>query len=77
MEISKETRKIACEEIKRFFSEERDENIGDLAADLILDFFSKKLGYMFYNEGVKDSVRLVNERMQAMEVDLYSLEKRS
>lgn len=48
-------------EIKAFFSSERDEKIGDLAAGIVLDFIVEKLAPEFYNQGVDNSYRYMKE----------------
>lgn len=41
--------------LKAYFREERDEELGDLAANLLLDFLEREIGPVFYNQGVKDA----------------------
>ena len=48
-------------EIKAFFSSERNEKIGDLAAGMVLDFIIEKLAPEFYNLGVDNSYRYMKE----------------
>lgn len=42
-------------EIKKYFSSERNEDLGDLASELVLDFFMKKLAPHVYNQGIEDA----------------------
>ncbi|NLZ34187.1 DUF2164 domain-containing protein [Clostridium isatidis] len=62
--ISREKREDLINEIKTFFYEERDEEIGDLAANIVLDFFMDKLAPEFYNEGVNDAYRYMQDRIE-------------
>ncbi|ASW42025.1 DUF2164 domain-containing protein [Clostridium isatidis] len=62
--ISREKREDLINEIKTFFYEERDEEIGDLAANIVLDFFMDKLAPEFYNEGVNDAYRYMHDRIE-------------
>lgn len=64
-------------EIQRFFEEERGEEIGDLAAENVLEFFKQYLGPYFYNEGIKDVRLMIEQKMTSIEEDLYSLEKKT
>ncbi len=64
-------------EIQRYFYEERNEEIGNLAAENMLEFFKNSLGPYFYNEAIKDARNLMEEKMASIEEDLYSLEKKS
>lgn len=58
----KETKLIA--EIKGYFREERDQEIGDLAASLLIDFFLEKAGNDIYNQGVLDAHRFMGEKLE-------------
>lgn len=51
-------------QIKTYFSKERDEDLGDLGAALILDFIIEKLGPEFYNQGVFDAYQYLSDRME-------------
>ena len=57
--------------IKVFFKEERDAELGDLAAMLILDFFIEQLAPEFYNQGVYDSYKYFSEKVE----DLLEIQK--
>lgn len=64
LKLSKEKRDHMIAEIKDFFLKERDEELGELASGLVLDFFMEKLAGEFYNQGVFDSYRFMNERIE-------------
>ncbi len=64
MEFSKYEKSEMLREIKNFFHKERDEEIGDLGAELILDFISNKLGKYYFNQGVKEAKKFVIERLE-------------
>ncbi|MBK5252569.1 MAG: DUF2164 domain-containing protein [Peptostreptococcaceae bacterium] len=57
-------------DIKKFFLEERDEDLGDLGALLILDFFIEKLGPDIYNQGLDDAHLYLIEKLE----DMYGLQ---
>jgi uncharacterized protein (DUF2164 family) len=69
--VTKEKRDEMVSEIKNYFLKEREEEIGDLAAGLILDFIVEKLAPEFYNQGVNDSYTY----MKDMTEDLLSIRK--
>jgi len=60
IKISKETRGDMISSIKNHFEKEREEELGDLAAGLILDFIIEELAPEFYNQGVYDSYKYMN-----------------
>jgi uncharacterized protein (DUF2164 family) len=68
IELSKESRKELISSIERYFQENMEERIGNIAASALLGFFLDELGPIVYNKAVAD----VQERLQArvMEVDL-------
>lgn len=68
IEISKEARQVAIASIQRYFDENMDEPVGNIAADGLLGFFLAEVGPTIYNKAVAD----VQERLQVrvMEVDL-------
>lgn len=71
IKLSKEKKEDMISAIKNYFSEEREEEIGDLAADLILDFIIDKLAPEFYNQGVYDSYKYMSDRIE----DVLSIQK--
>nr|WP_139257385.1 DUF2164 domain-containing protein [Desulforamulus aeronauticus] len=73
IKLNNESRQYLISEIKTYFQKERDEDLGDLAAGLILDFFIEKLASEFYNQGVYDSYIYMNERIE----DLLGIQKSS
>ncbi len=73
--LSKEKRKSSIEEIITFFKEERNEEIGIIAAENILDFFLQNVGKDTYNKGVEDAIAVIKGRLEDVELDLDSLMK--
>lgn len=69
--LSKEDEKVAIEKIRTYFAENMEEQIGDFAAALFLDFLINNIGTIFYNQGVADAHTYI---MGAIE-DLYGLLK--
>jgi uncharacterized protein (DUF2164 family) len=62
--IGAENRKAMIDLIKTFFLKEREEELGDLAASIFLDFFAKELAPEFYNQGVFDSYQYLNDKLE-------------
>jgi uncharacterized protein (DUF2164 family) len=71
IKLSKEKREEMIGEIKNYFYDEREEELGDLAASLIIDFIIDKLAPEFYNQGVFDSYKYMTDRVE----DLLSIQK--
>ncbi|MFA4996261.1 MAG: DUF2164 domain-containing protein [Patescibacteria group bacterium] len=70
-DLSKEKRDELLGLIKSFFQKERDEEIGGLAASAVLDFFLDKLAVEFYNQGIYDSYKYLDDRIS----DLLEIQK--
>lgn len=68
IELPKETRQQAVASIERYFRENMDEPIGNIAAAGLLNFFVEEIGPTIYNRAVQE----VQERLQARisEIDI-------
>ena len=69
--LTKEKREDMVSAIKAYFLNEREEELGDLASNLILNFIIEELAPEFYNMGVYDSYKYISERAE----DLLSIQK--
>lgn len=68
--LPKEKRKNCIEEIITFFKQKRDEELGIIAAEDILDFFLENIGTNIYNRGVEDSKELLKKQFENLEINL-------
>ncbi|WP_017413794.1 DUF2164 domain-containing protein [Clostridium tunisiense] len=64
IKLSKEKRDAMISQVKEYFYNEREEELGDLAAGLIVDFITEKFAPEFYNQGVFDSYVYMNDRVE-------------
>ena len=62
--LTDDDRKLAIASIRRHFTEELDQDVGDLKATLVLDFFLAELGPTVYNMGVADARAFFVERTE-------------
>jgi len=53
--------------IKRYFSEQLDQDIGDLQAGLVLEFFLKEIGPSVYNAAIGDAQTYFRDRVADLE----------
>lgn len=58
-----------------WFIRERDEEIGDLAAELLIDALGPTIGRLWYNEAIHDARAIVAERMTVLDEELFALEQ--
>jgi uncharacterized protein (DUF2164 family) len=66
IELTKEQKKQAIQDIREYFSREREEEIGDLAGGIILDFITEKIGHYYYNQAISDIQKYMNEKIEDM-----------
>lgn len=60
--------------IKRFAAEHLDDEIGDLKAMLLLEFFLKEIGPSVYNQAIADAQKYFQERALDLEGVCYEKE---
>jgi uncharacterized protein (DUF2164 family) len=65
--ISDGARKQSVASIRRYFAEELDQDVGDLKAGLLLEFFLKEIAPAVYNSAIDDARTFVQERLADME----------
>ncbi|WP_297438578.1 DUF2164 domain-containing protein [uncultured Clostridium sp.] len=62
--LSKEREQELLNNIQEFFITERDEELGDLAASIVLDFIINEIGPELYNQGISDSYKYMSDRVE-------------
>ena len=75
IKLPREEKEQIIDSVKAYFEQERSESIGDLAAEQLIDYMMQELGPYIYNKAVADARVLINEKMNQMEDEMYSLEK--
>lgn len=62
-----DARKQSIASIKRYFSEELDQDIGELKAGLLLDFMLKEIAPTIYNGAIADAQTYLRDRLVDLE----------
>lgn len=75
IKLSRENREVLVSRIQDFFSSERDEEIGIIAAEAVLDFFVNEVGDNLYNQGLMDAKSFFINKMDDLEGDFDVLFK--
>jgi len=75
IKLSKEQRKDLIAAIKSYFLENIDEEIGDLKAGLLLDFFMGKLSPPIYNQAIKDARAYFQRKVEDLDGTCYQPEE--
>ena len=65
--LSDDARKQAIASIQRYFSEDLDQDIGDLKAALVLDFILKEIAPSVYNGAIADAQTYLRDRVADLE----------
>ncbi|MEK6809483.1 MAG: DUF2164 family protein [Nanoarchaeota archaeon] len=71
--VSDEERRKCIKEIIGFFQDERNEEIGIIAAERVLDFFLQTMGEEIYRRAIEDVMVLLKERFEDLDVELATL----
>ena len=74
--LPEEKKRKAVQEIINFFENERDEEIGIIAAENLLNHFLQEVGIDLYNKGVSDALKFIKTRFEDIELDMESLLKK-
>ncbi|MEM9159154.1 MAG: DUF2164 domain-containing protein [Verrucomicrobiota bacterium] len=64
IELKKEEVEEVLPSIQQYIREEFDQEIGELKAKLLLDYFLKEIGPLAYNCGVRDAERYFREKVE-------------
>ena len=71
--LSDDEKNLTKKELILFFENERDEKIGIIAAEEILNFFLQSIGNKLYNKGVTDAKKALKNRFEELNYDLDDL----
>ncbi len=64
----------ALTSLKRYVSENLDQEIGDLKADLLLDYVLREIGPTIYNQAIADAKGFFQERTADLDAVCYQKE---
>ena len=63
IELPDDTTAKMVASLKRYFKEQRDEDLGDLQAKLLLDFIVKEIAPSIYNSAIVDAQTFLRDRV--------------
>lgn len=73
--LSPERRKSCIDALIAHFEIERDEQIGEIAAEQILDLILDQVYPEIYNKAVTDSMQVLEDKMTDIKIDLDLLKR--
>jgi uncharacterized protein (DUF2164 family) len=71
IEISKEARKEAIASIERYFKENMEERIGNIAAGALLGFILEEIGPLVYNQAVAEVQERLQSRISEIDIEVH------
>ena len=74
IKLKKETEERLITSIKQYFKEKLDDNIGDLKASLVLEYFLKEIAPTIYNIAIGDAQAYINEHIADLDGTCFEQE---
>ncbi len=72
IELSKEARQEAITSLQKFFKENLENEIGNLVAGNLLNFFLEEIGPCIYNRAVADAQDRMQARLSELDSEVYA-----
>ncbi|MFO1225473.1 DUF2164 domain-containing protein [Roseateles sp.] len=69
IELEREARAEAVRSIERYFEQELDQRIGNLAAGSLLSYFLEEIGPLVYNQAVSEVQERLLARVQELDLE--------
>jgi uncharacterized protein (DUF2164 family) len=70
-ELSREERAQAISSLERYFAEEFDQRLGNVAAGALLNYFLQELGPLVYNRAVAQVQERLQQQVQDLDIELH------
>ena len=74
IELPKDLRQQAIQSIERYFRENMEEPIGNVAAGGLLGFFLEEVGPAVYNQAVRDVQERLQARLAELDIEVHEEE---
>lgn len=71
IELPKDVRQQAIASIERYFRENMEEPIGNIAAGALLGFFLEEIGPSIYNRAVTDVQERLMQRVSELDLEVH------
>jgi uncharacterized protein (DUF2164 family) len=63
------------QKLQKYMCRELDVELGQFDADFLLDFISKEMGSLYYNQGLYDAQAVLADRVDSLTDAIYQLEQ--
>jgi uncharacterized protein (DUF2164 family) len=71
IELSKAVRAEAIASVERYFRENMEERIGNIAAGALVSFFVEEIGPSIYNQAVLDVQERLQARISELDIEVH------
>lgn len=75
IDFTSNEKEAMVQKLQAYFQQELDQDLGQFDAEFLLDFVSKELGAYYYNRGLHDARAVLENKLSAIDEDLYAIEK--
>lgn len=72
--LTPDQRKKAIHSLGRYLEQELEQNIGEMQAGFLLDYFLSEMAPIAYNQGVSDARRFLEEKIEDMSATCFEHE---
>ena len=73
--LEKQEKAALAARVRDYLAREAEAEIGLLQAEIFVDFLAEVLGYVFYNQGLRDAQAAILRRLEDAAGDIDVLEK--
>ena len=73
--ISRKNKDKITQDIQEWFRENLDQEIGNLDAEFLLDYFTENLGGLYYNQALSDVHSFIEDKTESLADSIYDLMK--
>ncbi|MDU0353882.1 DUF2164 domain-containing protein [Paraglaciecola aquimarina] len=74
IEFSAQQKQMLVTKLQGYMSSELEVELAQFDAEFLLDFISKEMGSVYYNQGLYDAQTVLSDRMDSLTDAIYQLE---
>lgn len=74
IKLAEDRIRLLTEKTQIYFRNEHDESLGELKANMIVEFFIKEIGPQIYNQAINDAYAFIQDKLIDLESTLYAPE---
>ncbi len=74
IKLDKDVEQRLLASLQRYCANNFDEEVGNLKAQLLLDFCVREIGPSIYNQAVQDAQKVMHEKVTELETNCYEIE---